>query len=213
MTSEMMRLNDSTDSTVKSYFIKQLIEHHVLKEGNFLLSSGQRSCYYYDFNQFNTGLALNNIGFAYYSAACQYFKSNQNKVGNKPFDVVYGCAYKGIMLATAISYYAWVHNQVIIPTTFNRKEIKDHGDLSMLVGNTDLKDKSILLVDDVVTTAEAIKKNLSIIKSYQPASVHILVGVNRTGERNLTIKDDKVTENIKYICTHEDVLEKLKTVE
>lgn len=190
-----------TRSSFRNYFMTCLLRNNVLREGgNFLLSSNETSQYYYDFNQFNNGKALNELGFSYYKVAKEYFKTSEKFI--EPFEVIYGCAYKGISIAMAISTYAWGFESKSYPWTFNRKEIKDHGDLSILVGTTNLEGRDILFVDDVYTTGGSIEKNLQLVRSFKPRNILILVGVNRSGVADISVDGIPVH----YIVSHEEVI-------
>ena len=65
--------------------------------------------------------------------ASQYYKVI--KKSNLEFDAMYGPAYKGIPLATAISHHFYVDEKRKIELIFDRKEIKDHGEGGKLIGD------------------------------------------------------------------------------
>ena len=99
-------------------FIKKAIELEALKFGDFTLKSGLKSKYFFNIASFFNGQDMHFL-------ASQYFKVIQK--ANLEFDAMYGPAYKGIPLATAISQLFYVEEQKKIELIFDRKEIKDHG--------------------------------------------------------------------------------------
>lgn len=78
------------------------------------------------------------------------------------FDVLFGPAYKGIPLASATTIALSDLNRNVL-FSFNRKEAKDHGEGGNLIGS-DLKDKRVVIVDDVITAGTAIRQSFDIIK-------------------------------------------------
>ena len=74
------------------------------------------------------------------------------------FDLVFGPAYKGIPIATAMATALAEHHGQEVGLAYNRKETKDHGEGGQLVGAA-LEGQRVLLVDDVIT-AEQIREVL-----------------------------------------------------
>jgi orotate phosphoribosyltransferase len=77
--------------------------------------------------------------------------------------VVFGPAYKGIPLATAMACELAQRGRDL-PLSFNRKEAKDHGEGGQLIG-ADMNGKRVLIVDDVITAGTAIREALGIIRA------------------------------------------------
>jgi orotate phosphoribosyltransferase len=121
----------------------------LLPEGR-KLKSGRISPYFFNSGLFNTGDTVSNLARAYAAAASEFTP-----------EVVFGPAYKGIPLATAVAQAIGGN----VGYAFNRKEAKDHGEGGIIVGMP-LEGKDVLIVDDVMTTggsadeaAEIIMKN------------------------------------------------------
>ena len=106
-------------------FIDFAISAGVLRFGEFTLKSGRTSPYFFNAGLFNTGEQLARLGRCYAQAIVD---------SNTDFDVLFGPAYKGIPLAAATSIALADHHQRNIPSCFNRKEAKDHGEGGNLVG-------------------------------------------------------------------------------
>ena len=90
-------------------FIKKAIELEALKFGDFTLKSGLKSKYFFNIASFFNGQDMHFL-------ASQYFKVIQK--ANLEFDAMYGPAYKGIPLATAISQLFYVEEQKKIELIF-----------------------------------------------------------------------------------------------
>jgi orotate phosphoribosyltransferase len=101
--------------------------------------------------------------------------------GDFDFDIVFGPAYKGIPLATLTCYKLGALDPQKYANTglsFNRKEVKDHGEGGMIVGAS-LKGKKVLIIDDVITSGKAINEGVEIIKREGGTLVGIVVALDR----------------------------------
>ena len=78
----------------QSEFIDLCVELGVLKFGSFTLKSGRESPYFFNAGLFNTGASIGAVGRAYASALA---------ASDLQFDMLFGPAYKGIPLATAVA--------------------------------------------------------------------------------------------------------------
>src|SRR3546814_15508234 len=65
------------------------------------------------------------------------------------FDLLFGPAYKGIPLATALAC-EYARRGRDLPVAFNRKAAKDHGEGGHLLG-APLAGRRVLVVDDAIT--------------------------------------------------------------
>ena len=159
--------------TYQREFIELALANEVLKFGEFTLKSGRLSPYFFNAGQFYTGAALDCLGRCYAQAIIN---------SGLEYDVVFGPAYKGIPLASAI--VVALHNMgVDKPYAFNRKEAKDHGEGGSIVG-AELTGKRILIVDDVITAGSAIREVMVILEQQQAEPAGIVLGLNRQ-ERGL----------------------------
>jgi orotate phosphoribosyltransferase len=127
-------------------FITYSLECGVLKFGEFQLKSGRISPYFFNTGLFNTGAKLGKLGEFYAQALIQSEL--------KP-DILYGPAYKGIPLVSAVSIAYSRLTGDDMPFAFNRKEPKDHGEGGEVVGSS-LQGK-VLIVDDVITAGTSVR--------------------------------------------------------
>lgn len=147
---------------MKQAFIRLALECGVLKFGEFTLKSGRKSPYFFNAGLFYQASALQKIGQFY----AKTILDHQLK-----FDHLFGPAYKGLPLATATAI-ALAEQGVETTVTFNRKEIKDHGEGGQLIG-APLSGKT-LIIDDVITAGTAFRESLQLIRE-QGADVSAVV--------------------------------------
>ena len=100
-----------------------------------------------------------------------------------PFDLLFGPAYKGIPLvsAIAIALAEMGHNY---PFCFNRKEAKDHGEGGVLVGAP--MSGRVLIVDDVISAGTSVRESVELIKTAKATPGGVVIALDRmergTGE-------------------------------
>jgi len=182
----------ATASSYKQEFLTLCHAHDILKFGTFKVKSGRISPYFFNAGSFSTASLLSALGKAYaqtIATACQPQSSTAATKSTAAgfsspieFDVLFGPAYKGIPLCAIAS----VHLAALDPAKFgekewcfNRKEVKDHGELGTLVGATDLKGKRVLIIDDVITDGAAKREAVEIIRAYGGVLAGIVVAVDR----------------------------------
>ncbi|MGB6975873.1 MAG: orotate phosphoribosyltransferase [Gammaproteobacteria bacterium] len=151
-------------------FIKFTLSRNALKFGKFHLKSGRISPYFFNAGMFNDGESCYKIGMFYSDAINENF--------NGEYDVIFGPAYKGIPLSTAASIGLKVKYNQTLPISFNRKEVKDHGEGGLIIG-TALEGKRVLLIDDVITAGTTIRDSLKIINDSKGKLVGIVIALNR----------------------------------
>ena len=157
----------------KQQFIEFALARQVLKFGEFTLKSGRVSPYFFNAGLFNQGADLARLG-EFYAAAFQ-------DAGLK-YDMIFGPAYKGIPIATAVSIALFNRFDINKPVCFNRKETKDHGEGGNLIGSP-LRGK-VLLVDDVITAGTAIRESMQIIQANEAQLSAVLIALNRQERGN-----------------------------
>ena len=135
-------------------FLKYVIDHRILRFGDFVLKSGRKSPYFFNAGLFDTGEKLSFLADSY---------AEMVMYSDLQFDVIFGPAYKGIPLASATASALARNHRIDKPFCFNRKEEKAHGEGGNLVG-ADLSGK-VLITDDVITAGTAIREASEIIKN------------------------------------------------
>ncbi len=149
-------------------FIQFSIESDVLKFGEFTLKSGRQSPYFFNAGLFNTGARLARLGQFYADAIVS---------SGIEFDTLFGPAYKGIPLVSAVSIALSEQHGMDKPWVFNRKEAKQHGEGGDLVG-ADLTGR-VLVIDDVITAGTAIRESLELINASDASLAAVCVSIDR----------------------------------
>ncbi|MBS0193604.1 MAG: orotate phosphoribosyltransferase [Proteobacteria bacterium] len=163
------------------HFLEAALARDALRFGQFTLKSGRVSPYFFNAGRFDSGGAMAALGEAY----------ARTLLGAQlDFDVLFGPAYKGIPLATAVAV-ALAGLGRDVPLTFNRKEAKDHGEGGSLIG-APLQGRRVLIVDDVITAGTAIRESIDIIRAAGGAPCGVLIALDRqerAGDSELSATD------------------------
>ncbi|WP_306582354.1 orotate phosphoribosyltransferase [Dokdonella sp.] len=149
-------------------FLELAVARNVLRFGQFTLKSGRVSPYFFNAGLFDSGAALATLGTAYADAAVQ---------SGLAFDMLFGPAYKGIVLAALTAAALAQRHGLDLPFAYNRKEVKDHGEGGNLVG-APLRGR-VLIVDDVITAGTAIRESLALIRAAGAQVAGVLIALDR----------------------------------
>lgn len=148
--------------TLSQRFTSFLLEVGALRFGDFTLKSGRKSPYFINAGAFDNGQKIALLGEFYAQTIMQAMHDGELPVD---IDTVFGPAYKGIPLSVATSIALASAHDTPVGYTFDRKEVKDHGDGGIMVG-TQLHDgMKVLLVDDVMTAGTAIHEVVPKLKA------------------------------------------------
>lgn len=156
----------------KQEFIQFMVDSKVLKFGEFTLKSGRKSPFFMNAGAYVTGAQLKKLG-EYYA------KAIHDNYGDD-FDVLFGPAYKGIPLsvATTIAYSELYGKEIRYCS--NRKEIKDHGDVGILLGSSLKNGDRVVIIEDVTTSGKSIEETFPIITGQADVTIKgLMVSLNR----------------------------------
>lgn len=149
-------------------FITFAIAQKALLFGEFTLKSGRKSPYFFNAGQFNTGKAISMLG-AFYAQAIM--------ASGITYDVLFGPAYKGIPLATAVAIALAEHHGIDKPYAFNRKEVKAYGEGGCIIGSP-LQGR-VLLIDDVISAGTTINESAQLIRDAGAIFAGVCISVDR----------------------------------
>jgi orotate phosphoribosyltransferase len=148
-------------------FIEFAICHNVLRFGEFKTKAGRLSPYFFNAGLFNDGDSLHKIGQFYAKAIL---------AAQLPFDMLFGPAYKGIPLVSAISIaLSEIGNNY--PFCFNRKEVKDHGEGGGIVGSP--LSGRVLIVDDVISAGISVREAVDLIRASSAIPCGVIIALDR----------------------------------
>ncbi len=140
----------------KQAFIDLMLECGVLTFGDFTTKSGRRTPYFVNSGNFNNGYAVSRLG-AFYARALM---DNLNGA----FDNLYGPAYKGIPLASVTAGALYQQFQKNVSYTFNRKEVKDHGEGGVFVGQKYKGGERVVIIEDVITAGTSVRESVPLLQ-------------------------------------------------
>ena len=152
----------------RTRFLDLALAADALRFGQFTLKSGRISPYFFNAGRFDSGALMAGLARCYVDAI---------EAAGLEFDLLFGPAYKGIPLATAIAC-EYARRGRDLPLAFNRKEAKDHGEGGTLIG-APLAGRRVLIVDDVITAGTAIREALAIIAGAGGMTSGIVVALDR----------------------------------
>ncbi len=155
-----------TDHRIR--FLQLALDASALRFGEFTLKSGRTSPYFFNAGRFDSGARLAALATCYADAV---------QAADTDFDLLFGPAYKGIPLATALGV-EFARRGRDLPLAFNRKEAKSHGEGGTLIG-APLQGRRVLIVDDVITAGTAIREALGLIREGGGTPAGIVIALDR----------------------------------
>lgn len=158
--------------TTKDTFIRLALACNVLQWGEFTLKSGRLSPYFFNAGLFYQGHALRQIG---------HFYANLLLDNHVDVQHLFGPAYKGLPLATTTAV-ALDSRGKQVTVTFNRKEIKTHGEGGTLIGSPLTGNTTI--IDDVITAGTAFREAQGLIQMHGGCLTTVIIALDRC-ERGL----------------------------
>lgn len=185
-------------------FIRFTIEQNVLRFGEYKTKAGRLSPYFFDAGLFHDGAALKRLAQFYAKAIL---------AGGIEFDMLFGPAYKGIPLVAATAI-ALADTGCNAPYSFNRKEVKDHGEGGRVIG-APLAGR-VLIVDDVISAGTSVRESVELIRAGGAATCGVVIALDRMerGSGNLSAAQEvRASYNIPVIsiATLDDLIGYLKT--
>ncbi len=203
-------------SDFRQAFIQFAIERNVLCFGEFKTKAGRLSPYFFNAGLFNDGDSLRKLGQFYAKAII---------AAELPFDLLFGPAYKGIPLVSAIAI-ALAEMGKNYPFCFNRKEAKDHGEGGMLVGAPMVG--RILIVDDVISAGTSVRESVDLINAADATPGGVVIALDRMerGAKELSAAQEvqqihglsvtsiiNLDDLVKYLQHHRELAQHLQSVQ
>jgi orotate phosphoribosyltransferase len=192
-------------------FVHFAVRCGVLRFGEFKTKAGRLSPYFFNAGLFNDGEKLGRLG---------EFYARRLLESGLAFDMLFGPAYKGITLASAVAVeLARLGRNV--PFAYNRKEAKDHGEGGVLVGAPVAG--RVLIIDDVISAGTSVRESVRLLQAAGARPCGVLIALDRQERATEGDKDmdwsavQYVTTtlqlNVAAIATLNDLLQYLKSTE
>ena len=160
------KLPEEPDALARE-FVQFAIECGALRFGQFTTKAGRETPYFFNAGLFNDGASLSRLAQFYARALL---------ASGIEFDVIFGPAYKGIVLGAALAAEL-ARCGVNRPFAYNRKEAKDHGEGGTLVG-APLAGR-VLIVDDVMSAGTAARESMALIRAAGAMPHAVLIALDR----------------------------------
>jgi orotate phosphoribosyltransferase len=148
-------------------FVHFAVRSGVLRFGEFKTKAGRLSPYFFNAGLFNDGAKLGRLA---------EFYARRLLASELAFDMLFGPAYKGITLASAVAVeLARLGRNV--PFAYNRKEAKDHGEGGILVGAPVAG--RVLIVDDVISAGTSVRESIRLLDAAGARPCGVLIALDR----------------------------------
>ena len=187
----------------KQRFIKFMVENEVLLFGDFTLKSGRKAPYFINAGKYRTGTQIAQLGEYYAECFLEHGVFVKTLVGP---------AYKGIPLAVATAIALAKNHGVDVGFCFDRKEVKDHGEGGLFVGQKLEDGDKVCIIEDVMTSGKALREILPKIEAEAKVDVEaMIISVDRqekgTGEKSAVEEAfDEFGIRVYSIVTMEDII-------
>jgi orotate phosphoribosyltransferase len=192
-------------------FVHFAVRCGVLRFGEFKTKAGRLSPYFFNAGLFNDGERLSRLG---------EFYARRLLDSGLAFDMLFGPAYKGITLASAVAVeLARLGRNV--PFAYNRKEAKDHGEGGLLVGAPVAG--RVLIIDDVISAGTSVRESVRLLQAAGARPCGVLIALDRQEKATEGDKDvewsavqyvtTKMQLNVASIATLNDLLQYLKSTD
>jgi orotate phosphoribosyltransferase len=192
-------------------FVHFAVRCGVLRFGEFKTKAGRLSPYFFNAGLFNDGEKLGRLG---------EFYARRLLESGLAFDMLFGPAYKGITLASAVAVeLARLGRNV--PFAYNRKEAKDHGEGGLLVGAPVAG--RVLIIDDVISAGTSVRESIRLLQAAGARPCGVLIALDRQEKATEGDKDvewsavqyvtTRLQLNVASIATLNDLLHYLKSTD
>jgi len=205
-----MTISPPTETLARE-FVHFAVRCGVLRFGEFKTKAGRLSPYFFNAGLFNDGDKLGRLG---------EFYARRLLDSGLAFDMLYGPAYKGITLASAVAV-ALARLGRNVPFAYNRKEAKDHGEGGVLVGAPVAG--RVLIVDDVISAGTSVRESILLLQAAGARPCGVLIALDRQEKATEGDKDvewsavqyitTRLQLNVAAIATLNDLLHYLKSTD
>jgi orotate phosphoribosyltransferase len=179
-------MNGPASDALALDFVKFSVEAGVLRFGEFKTKAGRLSPYFFNAGLFDDGAKLGRLA---------EFYARRLIASKLPFDMLFGPAYKGITLASAVAVELARQGRNV-PYAYNRKEAKDHGEGGTLVG-AKVKGR-VLIIDDVISAGTSVRESIALIRAAGAEPCGVAIALDRQ-EKATEMGADVAWSAVQYV--------------
>jgi orotate phosphoribosyltransferase len=158
----------AADPTLAHSFVQFAVQAGVLRFGEFKTKAGRLSPYFFNAGAFDDGTKLGRLA--------EFYARRLLQSDAPDFDMIFGPAYKGITLASAVAVELARRGRNV-PFAFNRKEAKDHGEGGVLVGAP--VSGRVLIIDDVISAGTSVRESVAMIAAAGATPCAVAIALDR----------------------------------
>ena len=151
--------------------INEFIENKIIRHGEYILKSNEKSNIYIDLKKIVSYPQLN-------LKICNKMRD----IINSELNVICGTPYGAVPFASYIS----IKDE--IPMIFLRKEAKNYGTKKLLEGNF-REGNTVILIEDVVTSGQSVIDTATKLEEHGLIVKQIITVFSRSNNKNLTYKN------------------------
>ncbi|MBE7419800.1 MAG: orotate phosphoribosyltransferase [Ideonella sp.] len=183
-----MNAHTSRADALALEFVGFAVDTQALRFGSFKTKAGRLSPYFFNAGEFHDGARLGKLAAFY---------ARRLLDSGVAFDMLFGPAYKGIVLAAAVAIeLARLGRNV--PFAYNRKEAKDHGEGGLLVG-APLAGR-VVVIDDVISAGTSVRESVGWIRAAGATPAALAIALDRQ-ERAAEAGVDKEHSAVQYVIS------------
>jgi len=161
-------------------FISAAIDAKALIFGEFTLKSGRISPYFFNASRLLRSAKLTEVIDAFAAII-------EEEILN--YDQIFGPAYKGTIFGSMVGMKL-KNTHPNLGLCFDRKEIKDHGEGGLFIGEEPRG--NVIIIDDVLSAGTAAKASINLIKESQADPKMLVIGLDRQekGSGDISAKEE-----------------------
>ena len=161
-------------------FINAAIDAKALVFGEFTLKSGRVSPYFFNASRLLGSAKLIEVIDAFAAII-------EEEILN--YDQIFGPAYKGTIFGSMVGMKL-KNTHPNLGLCFDRKEIKDHGEGGLFIGEEPRG--KVIIIDDVLSAGTAAKASINLIKASKADPKMLVIGLDRQekGSGDISAKEE-----------------------
>ena len=161
-------------------FINAAIDAKALVFGEFTLKSGRISPYFFNASRLLGSAKLTEVIDAFTAII-------EEEILN--YDQIFGPAYKGTIFGSMVGMKL-KNTHPNLGLCFDRKEIKDHGEGGLFIGEEPRG--KVIIIDDVLSAGTAAKASINLIKESKADPKMLVIGLDRQekGSGDISAKEE-----------------------